>query len=158
MKRKGKTICSLLGHKIAHCPTVDEDLDWGMIEGAFEDQGFLGKGFAEAAEFEGICGSGGNLILGPGIQREVWCNRALFSRSPGGLQFPGDYSFPDSSVSGVSIAFILGERRLVRVQSRARCPAWRQRKQPPLLRSRSRSLGVSLVIASTSMGTVPPGA
>src|SRR3954463_608533 len=79
MKRKGKTICSLLGHKIAHCPTVDEDLDWGMIEGAFEDQGFLSKGFAEAAEFEGIHGSGGNLILGPGIQREVWCNRALIS-------------------------------------------------------------------------------
>src|SRR6266487_800747 len=110
MKRKGKTICSLLGQEVAHGSTVDEDLDGSMVKSSFEGQGFLGKGFAEAAEFEGIRGSGENLVFGPGIQREIWCNRALNRQSPGGLQFPGDYSFPDSSDSGVSIALILGGR------------------------------------------------
>src|SRR6266487_3253900 len=82
MKRKGKAICSLLGQEVAHGSTVDEDLDRRMVKSSFEGQGFLGKGFTEAAEFEGIRGSGENLVFGLGIQREVWCNRALIRQPP----------------------------------------------------------------------------
>src|SRR5689334_6870864 len=99
MKRKGKTVSSLLGYEIAHGSTVNEDSDGSMVEDSLEGQGFLGKGFAKAAEFESIRGIGGYLLLGLGIQREVSLYRALMG-SPGGLHVPGDQSFPDSSVPG----------------------------------------------------------
>src|SRR5215207_6666789 len=71
MKSKRKAISSLLGYEVAHGSTVDEDFDRSVVEGAFEGQGSLGKSFAEAADFEGIRGSGWYLVSGPGIRKEV---------------------------------------------------------------------------------------
>ena len=50
---KGKSICSLLGHKVAHGSTVDEDLDGGMVQCALECHGLLHE---QAADLEGVHG------------------------------------------------------------------------------------------------------
>ena len=75
-KSKREFVYSLLGYKIAHGSTVDEDGDRSMIERAFEGQGFLGPIVAETADLECVLGMWVFLSFGLGIQKKVWCYRA----------------------------------------------------------------------------------
>ena len=43
-------------------------MNGGVVEGAFEGQGFLGE---QAADFESVRGMWLYLVLGPGFQKEV---------------------------------------------------------------------------------------
>ena len=52
MKSKGKSIHSLLGHKVAHGSTIYEYADRGMVHGTLEYHRLLGEGLIEAADFE----------------------------------------------------------------------------------------------------------
>ena len=71
MKSKGKLISSLLGDKVAHGSTIDENADWGMIEGSFESQGIATKGFIDTADVESCsCRMSVILILGLGFHGE----------------------------------------------------------------------------------------
>ena len=77
MKSKGKSINSLVGHKIPHGSTIYEYADRGMVHGSLEYHGFFCKGFREAANFEsGSLWVGVLLIQGPGFLGEGWCCRA----------------------------------------------------------------------------------
>ena len=78
MKSKGKTISSLLGNEVAHSSTIDEDADWGVVEGAFEGQGVSAEDFIDAADLES-CSRRVSviLILGLGFHGEGLMYRAL---------------------------------------------------------------------------------
>src|SRR5215218_3985894 len=140
MKSKRKTISSLFGDKVAHSSAIDENADWGMVEGAFKGQGVSAKSLVDAADFESwslrMCII---LVLGLGFLGEGSVYRAWGLDLRGCLGFNRDYSFPDWSDSS-SMALMRGCCRLVRGQSRARCPVLRQRKHPPFFRSCSLSV------------------
>ena len=106
----------MFGDEITHGTTIDEDINGGVVEGAFEGQGFLGE---QAADFEGVCGMWLYLVPGLGFQKEVGWYRASMCDLQGGLGVPEDYSFPNSL--GISLmAWMPGCVWLARVQSQAR--------------------------------------
>ena len=71
MKSKGKSISSLLGDKVAHGSAINEDANWGMVEGSFESHGVVTKGLIDTADVES-CSHRMSviLILGLGFHRE----------------------------------------------------------------------------------------
>src|SRR5215203_5613420 len=157
MKGKGKMISSLLRDEVAHSSAINKNVDWGMVEFAIESQGISTEDFVDTADLES-CSHRTSVILhlGLGFHGEGSVYRAWGVDLRGCLGFDGDYSFPDCSGSS-SMALMRGCCRLVRGQSRERCPVLRHRKHPPVLRRRSRSASVSFPMASRSMGTTPPG-
>src|SRR5690349_13995129 len=97
------------------------------------------------------------LTSGLGFQKEVGWYRASMVDLQGCLGDPEDYSFPKSLGCSSSITWMLGCVQLVKVQSQARWPFLQQQKHPPSHQRQSCSFGVSLEIASSSMGVVPLG-
>lgn len=156
MKSKGKMVGSLRGNKVAHGSTINQDTDRGVVKLAPIGHGSGVVILLKTADLQGWFPIGGiTPRSGSGFQiRGCWVRAWVDLQRC--LWFLGDYSFPDSSMPS-SMALTWGCCRFGRGQLRARCPGLRQRKHPPIRRSRSLSSLVSLLMASSSIGAGPCG-
>src|SRR3954469_25002777 len=94
-------ISSLLGKEVAHCPTIYENANGGMVEGSLEGQWVATEGFIDTADLKSCSHRRGViLILGLGFLGEGSVYRAWFLDLQRGLGVFGDYSFPKSSELG----------------------------------------------------------